>query len=59
MQDVPINNPEAVFEVETPLFSGKVVLLLRNLRNTPKGVFDGKLRQMQLTVQVRSHGNRQ
>jgi len=50
---LPYNDPTTMFKIDTPLFSGKAVLLLRNLPNTPKGVFDGKLRQIQLTVQGR------
>ena len=50
---VPFNDVSTAVEFETPLFSGTALLLLRNMPNTPKGVFEGKRRQMVWTVQVR------
>lgn len=53
---VPFNDPDSsIIEVDTPLFTGQALLLLRNLPNTPSGVFEGKRRQMCMTVQVRLH----
>jgi hypothetical protein len=52
---VVFNDVKQPMAVDTPLFSGTALLLLRNMPNTPKGVFEGKRRQMVLTVQVGCH----
>lgn len=49
---VPFNDLNTPIVFETPLFRGTALLLLRNLPNTPHGVFEGKRRQMVLTLQV-------
>lgn len=48
---VVFNDPSTPMRVETPLFSGQALLLLRNMPNTP-AYFNGKRRQMVLTIQV-------
>lgn len=50
---VLFNDVNTPMTVETPMFSGTALLLLRNLPSTPLGAFEGKRRQMVLTVQVR------
>lgn len=52
---VPINDTSRPLTVDTPIFTGKASLLLRNLPGgTPHGLFEGKRRQMMLAVQVRA-----
>jgi hypothetical protein len=52
---VVFNDIKQPMAFDTPLFSGTALLLLRNMPTTPKGVFEGKRRQMVLTVQVGLH----
>lgn len=49
---VPINDLSTPISVDTPIFRGNASLCLRHMPSTPKGVFEGKRRQMVLTVQV-------
>lgn len=51
---VPINDLSTPLSINTPIFSGTALLCLRHMPNTPKGMFEGKRRQMVLTVQVRA-----
>jgi hypothetical protein len=53
---VPINDLSTPLSIDTPIFSGTALLCLRHMPSTPKGVFEGKRRQMVLTVQVRVQG---
>jgi hypothetical protein len=49
---VPFNEVHNAVKINTPLFQGSVVLLIKNLPNTPKGIFDDRKRMMWFAVQV-------
>jgi hypothetical protein len=51
---VPFNDPAQALDFETPLFKGKVVVMMRGMANTPAGMFDGKRRLMWMAIQVRA-----
>uniref|UniRef100_A0A383VBM9 Domain of unknown function at the cortex 1 domain-containing protein n=1 Tax=Tetradesmus obliquus TaxID=3088 RepID=A0A383VBM9_TETOB len=50
---VPFNNPTQALDFETPLFKGKVVVMMKGMASTPAGVFDGKRRLMWMAIQGR------
>lgn len=54
---VPFNNPTQALDFETPLFKGKVVVMMKGMASTPAGVFDGKRRLMWMAIQVRHAAN--
>jgi hypothetical protein len=48
---VPFNDTTQAIDCETPLFKGKVLVMMRGMANTP-AVFDGKKRLMWMAIQV-------
>jgi hypothetical protein len=48
---VPFNDTTQAIDFETPLFKGKVLVMMRGMANTP-AVFDGKKRLMWMAIQV-------
>ncbi|KAF6235946.1 hypothetical protein COO60DRAFT_1709469 [Scenedesmus sp. NREL 46B-D3] len=50
---MPFNDTTQAVDFETPLFKGKVLVMMRGLANTPARLFDGKRRLMWMVVQGR------
>jgi hypothetical protein len=48
---VPFNDTTQAIDFETPLFKGKVLVMMRGMADTP-AVFDGKKRLMWMAIQV-------
>eukprot|EP00775_Hariotina_reticulata_P011814 gene11814-11958_t len=50
---LPFNEVHTPVQINTPLFQGSMVLLLKNMPNTPRGTFDGRRRLMWCAMQGR------
>ena len=52
---LPVNpsTPEGAIKVESPFFSGRVLIYVKDLPGAPAGVFDGQKRRSLVAVQAR------